>query len=661
MEPFQGTSSRSVWQRRFLLSRLLAVDDAPDERRGREVQQSTDGHRVAEEAPQIDLSLQGVLQNPGDAVAGEDPEEEDTHQQTDHAPGSILLHSRQANRRKAQLAAGGKEIRREQPEGRDSQSGTRQGKSRRRSVLTRVTGLTAVDAGLGSHHHQETQGHDQQTDALFLHGREPAAQLVPDALESARDEQDEVRVDRLEPLRGELVSEQTAVGLVAREDVQRSAGLLEADTPQEDCHGGDSHHEQSTPLLRAELAMIFRPAIGQPVEHVKQEEDHRQTPDEEVGNVLELGGDPGTEQAAKQPVRAPEVVEQGLDHPGQERQGRQGGGVQRDALLVTGVERVVLDRVAAGRQTKRLAVRTSQSLLRTPEPDQSDQHEDPGRGETSRPAERGIVRQEAAHHGREGRSQVDPHVEDRVAAVAPLVIGPVELADDRRHIRLEEAVADDDHGQAEEEHALEHQRELTDSHGQSADQNRGALAEVTIGERAADERGQVDQGSEDGVDGQSLRLRKSQSAFGHSGRQERNQQRPHPVEGVALAGLDAEDRTQSLGMASPGNEPVQPRTAGRSSRGPGRRTAGVRHPEHGAEHASDRDDRLDEVIGEALQHIRRYQRRRDVESGRSGIRPHDGGFNSPLVWGLALTGIRRVLCGEAGKPAHRRAHCANDG
>ena len=95
-----------------------------------------------------------------------------------------------------------------------------------------------------------------------------------------------------------------------------------------------------------------------------------------------------------------------------------------------------------------------EQLRLSDEDEESDRHPDAGRGEPIMPAGRGIepgrrqsclepsaLRQIARHEGREKRTDIDPHIENREAGIAPLIIALVEAADERRNTRLEEARA----------------------------------------------------------------------------------------------------------------------------------------------------------------------------------------------------------------------------
>ena len=100
-------------------------------------------------------------------------------------------------------------------------------------------------------------------------------------------------------------------------------------------------------------------------------------------------------------------------------------------------------------------------------------------------------------------ADVNAHVEDRVGAVAADVGARIELADDHRDVGLEEARADDDEGEREPEDvdrrivlaadAFDRHQEVADGQQHRAEQHRLALAEIAVGEIAAEHRRDVDE------------------------------------------------------------------------------------------------------------------------------------------------------------------------
>src|SRR4029077_7056438 len=85
------------------------------------------------------------------------------------------------------------------------------------------------------------------------------------------------------------------------------------------------------------------------------------------------------------------------------------------------------------------------------EGDQSEEHPDAGRRESPVPVH--SLAKEAGDERREESAEIDASVEDREASVASRTAFGIEIADDRRHVRLEQSCSDDDQNEAEEERA----------------------------------------------------------------------------------------------------------------------------------------------------------------------------------------------------------------
>ena len=102
----------------------------------------------------------------------------------------------------------------------------------------------------------------------------------------------------------------------------------------------------------------------------------------------------------------------------------------------------------------------------------------------------------AAQRNTEEGTGVHAHVEQRVAAITgALVVLAVELADDRRDVRLEQAVAEDEDAEREMERAraVEGEQEVADGQEHGSSEDRTAVAENTVRQDAAEERRQVDE------------------------------------------------------------------------------------------------------------------------------------------------------------------------
>ena len=101
--------------------------------------------------------------------------------------------------------------------------------------------------------------------------------------------------------------------------------------------------------------------------------------------------------------------------------------------------------------------------------------------------QRGLSAEVAAHDLAQERADVDAHVEDGEAGVAPPVALLIELPDHRRRVHLEEAGADRDQRQADEErrHRRHREHEVARGDDAGADHQRAVCAQEAIGEEAA--------------------------------------------------------------------------------------------------------------------------------------------------------------------------------
>ena len=199
-----------------------------------------------------------------------------------------------------------------------------------------------------------------------------------------------------------------------------------------------------------------------------------------------------------QPGGGPERLEIGPGLQGGEDQDGDGDGDGRDLDPVARPETVVLGTLAGGRKA-----RPHQEPLGEDEGQDPQSHADAGRGEAEAPAH--ALAQGTADQGRQEGPQVDPHVEDRVGPVAPVVALRIECPDHGRDVGLEEAIADDQETQSQRQKLALGQGELAQGHQDPADEDRLALAEVAVGQASADQRGQVDESRVDRIDVQGVR------------------------------------------------------------------------------------------------------------------------------------------------------------
>ena len=190
---------------------------------------------------------------------------------------------------------------------------------------------------------------------------------------------------------------------------------------------------------------------------------------------------------------------------------------------------------------------------------QADEHADAGRAEAPVPAD--ALAEEAGDERRDERADVDAHVEDREAGVAPRAAFRIQIADDRRDVRLEQPGAEDDEDEAEEErhwpreHRRERDREVAERDEHAARPDRAPQPEPAVGDPAAGQRREVDAGGVDADDGRRLSARsKPKPPSRERGRHEQDEQRAEPVVREPLPHLGEEERRRG-------------RAGGRRSRG----------------------------------------------------------------------------------------------
>jgi len=170
-------------------------------------------------------------------------------------------------------------------------------------------------------------------------------------------------------------------------------------------------------------------------------------------------------------------------------------------------------------------------------------------------------RHHARDQDREHPSHVDPHVEQRIAAVPPRIVGAIEQPEQARDVGLEEAVADDQHGEASKE-----QRRVADGHEAVArrhrscpEEDRQSKAEQAVGKHAAGDGRCVDEGGVAAVQEVRLGVRHRQLA----GRVE-DQQRHRRIKPVPLPELRHEEHVEALRLSALGRG-QRPHSPSRSS------------------------------------------------------------------------------------------------
>ena len=175
---------------------------------------------------------------------------------------------------------------------------------------------------------------------------------------------------------------------------------------------------------------------------------------------------------------------------------------------------------------------------------EAEHHADPREGEAVVEAVE-VLAHGGAPDGRDARAHVDAHVEDRERAVAPGIVLAVHLADERRHVRLEEAVAGDEarEREVEDRDGLERHQEVPERHERGPDDDRRAETEELVGEEPTDERRQVDEARVPLVDARRV-ARLPAVVLDEI----QDEQRAHAVVAESLPHLGAEEEVERPGM-----------------------------------------------------------------------------------------------------------------
>src|SRR5581483_1483357 len=161
-----------------------------------------------------------------------------------------------------------------------------------------------------------------------------------------------------------------------------------------------------------------------------------------------------------------------------------------------------------------------------------------------------LLAHQPADQGRNQRADVDSHIEDGKAGIAPRVAGTVKLADDHAYIRLQQSGAD--HQQAkpgvEDHYAGGGQAEVAGRDKDAAVKYGAALAGNAVGHPAAAQADQVDHGRIEAVNRARLRYGEAETAGGRGGGHEENEERARAVIAVALPHLREKQRGQTARM-----------------------------------------------------------------------------------------------------------------
>src|SRR5262249_46532377 len=163
-----------------------------------------------------------------------------------------------------------------------------------------------------------------------------------------------------------------------------------------------------------------------------------------------------------------------------------------------------------------------------------------------------VLAEVAAHKRSDECAEVDAHIEDREAGIAPRSTFGIEIAYDCADVRLEQTSADDyQHEPKVKAHnPPERHAEVSGSDYDSSNENRSSITENAISDPAARKHDKVDAGSVQPVDGRSRHGAQREPAFFDGCLQEQHQQRAHPVITEALPHLGEKQRCETSRMTA---------------------------------------------------------------------------------------------------------------
>jgi hypothetical protein len=180
----------------------------------------------------------------------------------------------------------------------------------------------------------------------------------------------------------------------------------------------------------------------------------------------------------------------------------------------------------------------------------------------------GLLAERAADQGSQERSDIDADIEDRIGAVAATVAGRIEPSDLSGNIRLERPIAEDERQQREQKQLLDRHEKMADRHQRRPDDDGAALTEHAVGEKASEDRREIDEGRVEAVNlrRQWLHIERAEDRFQsaldagkpdhaagmtrheHIFRHVEDEQRAHPVIGEALPHLGGEQEGEAFRM-----------------------------------------------------------------------------------------------------------------
>ncbi len=372
----------------------------------------------------------------------------------------------------------------------------------------------------GDDEDREAGADEEQAQAELRRTRRLArAEPDPDPREDGRERDDEERLQRLEIAARKFPAENRRPRGAIGEQIQRRTCLLELGP--EDRRGDE---EDGDGVQAAALGRV--PVAGQEQPAEENDDDQQQAVAGGVGNLL--GGDGHGARV----------------HPHRER--RDGG--ERDAADDPSARlqpRGVLGRLRWRRVQSRLAeILRAGDILNQPE-----HHADARGAEADVPVD--ALSEVAADERRDERAEVDAHVVDREAGVAPVVLRTIQRADDHGGVALEQAGADDDQRQpdVERRQRLDGHAEVSARDDDAAVEHGAPLADQPVRHPPARQAGHVDHRRVEPVHRAGDAGLEAQATGRDRRRHEEDEQRAHAVIAEALPHLGEEERRQPARVA----------------------------------------------------------------------------------------------------------------
>ena len=370
-------------------------------------------------------------------------------------------------------------------------------------------------------HDQESASQQYKTNSEFRRRRRIEVSFRerdPEPGEHRREDDDEEGIDRLEPGGADAQPAEVELRVTVGEQIQRTAGLFEAGPEHRATEKQDDQGEGPFLLVARQLAEQ---------EHVSEKRD--KDPDDEFRRLFgDFDGMQVDETRDAQAGDQHDHRHAGAHHyPSQASLARVDRCVARFRRMQAGIAQIT----------------AGQAVL-----DQPAHHSDAGSREAPVPAEAGALAERSADERAQQRADVDTHVEDAEAAIAPRIVRRIQFADHRADVRLQEAGSGDDEQKADEKGFCRRdcEHEVAAHDDGAADEDRPLCPEQAIGDPATGQGREVDERRIDAIDRRGRLIVEAHTAAVHDlVGHEQDQQRPHAVVAEAFPHLGEEKRIQA--------------------------------------------------------------------------------------------------------------------